>query len=361
MPPEPTTTDLADLPVPFVTVTNWVRAARLCGIDIEAIFREEGIDARELHPETATVRREPMQRIMQRCVEATQAVGSPQHFPLVLGETFAFEYVADVETFITTSATLRDATRALDWIPPLVNPYMAFSVAEHGDEARVALQYSLPDATPERAWHFTESAFATTVKFSRLLLGGQPLIGRITMRHPAHANADRVAEHFQVPIEWGAPLDALWFDRVLLDQPLRGAFPVLHEQAGRRVAERVAQRNELTQLAATPPTPGHLLVDQVERAFMSKPRLMGLGLDALAQELQLHARTLQRRLKEVGESHSGIQARVRYRLAQQWLKDAALPIEDISDRLGFSDRRSFTLAFSRWSGQTPSQYRRGPG
>jgi AraC-like DNA-binding protein len=52
---------------------------------------------------------------------------------------------------------------------------------------------------------------------------------------------------------------------------------------------------------------------------------------------------------------------VRYKLAQQWLRDSSMPIEDISDRLGFSDRRSFTQAFSRWSGVTPSQYRRQQG
>ena len=85
-----------------------------------------------------------------------------------------------------------------------------------------------------------------------------------------------------------------------------------------------------------------------------------LGLDALAQELGLHARTLQRRLKELGDSHSAIQSRVRYRLAREWLQNTALSVEDISDRLGFSDRRSFTQAFARWSGVTPSQYRHHP-
>jgi len=103
-------------------VTNWVRAARLCGIDIEAIFREEGIDTQLLHPETATLDRAALQRLMHRCVAETRRAGSPQHFPLVLGESFAFEYLSDVETFITTSATLRDATPrwsgSLPWSTP---------------------------------------------------------------------------------------------------------------------------------------------------------------------------------------------------------------------------------------------------
>lgn len=346
----------ADQAIPFVTVTNWVRAARLCGIDIEALFRAEGIDMAGLHPETATVKRGTMQQLMMRCIESAQQAGSPQHFPLVLGDTFAFEYLSDVETYITTSATLRDAAKALEWIPPLVNPYLRFVLAEHGHEARVSLRYELDDAPPALSWPFTEAVFATVFKFSRLLLGGQGLVGRITLRHPRHSRAEAVEAHFGVPIEWGSPVDALWFDRGLLDQPLRGAFPTLHEQAAQRLARKVAERGVPPEAAPDGDASG-ALVARIERAFSDKPRLMGLGLEALADELGLHARTLQRRLKEQGDTHSSIQARVRYRLAQAWLQDPRLSIEDISDRLGFSDRRSFTQAFTRWSGVTPSRYR----
>ncbi len=355
---QPTSTaPFADIPIPFVTVTNWVRAARLCGIDIEAIFHQEGIDTASLHPETSTVSRDTMQRLMQRCVEDTRRVGSPLHFPIVLGETFAFEYMSDVETFITTSATLRDATRALEWIPPLINPYMKFSLSERGNEARIALHFNVPDESFDRTWAFTEGVMATTIKFSRMLLGGSAMIDHITLRHPRHDKADLVEAAFGSPVAWHAPLDAIWFDRALLDQPLRGAFPVLHEQAAQRLAQKVAQRTEQPRTAEGH-SQGQALIKQIERAFHDKPRLMGLGLEALAEELGVHARTLQRRLKDVNDSHSAIQGRVRYKLAQQWLQDEALAIEDISDRLGFSDRRSFTQAFTRWSGVTPSQYRR---
>lgn len=352
-----------DQRIPFVTVTNWVRAARLCGIDIGEIFRQEGIDTQSLHPETATVSRDAVQRLMQRCVDETRRTGSARHFPIVLGETFAFEYMSDVETFITTSPSLREATRALDWIPALVNPYMTFSLTELGDEARLALQFQVPDEQFERTWAFTEASLTTTIKFSRLLLGDDGVIGRITLRHPRHAQSHLVEAAFQVPVEWGAVLDAIWFDRALLDRPLRGAFPVLHEQAAQRVAMKVAQQRTeaLPAGAEGAASQGHALIRQIERVFHDKPRLMGLGLEALAEELGLHARTLQRRLKDVNDSHSAIQGRVRYKLAQQWLRDSSMPIEDISDRLGFSDRRSFTQAFSRWSGVTPSQYRRQQG
>lgn len=349
----------AEQPVPFVTVTNWVRAANLCGIDIGRIFLEEGVDTRNLHPETAVIQRVTMQRVMQRCVEETRAQGQGQYFPIVLGETFAFEYMSDVETFITTSPTLREAARSLEWIPPLINPYMQFTLAEHGDEARMAVSFAHPEATADNTRYFTEGTFASLHKFTRLLLGGQQLFARITFQHARDADGPACEAFFQSPVAYEQPVSAMWFDRALLDLPLRGGFPLLHEQAAQRVVQKVAKVAERSEQQQHDSPDGHpALVAQIEAALAHKPRLLGLGLEALAEELGIHARTLQRRLRDLGESHSGILGKVRYRLSREWLADPSRSIEDISDRLGFSDRRSFTQAFTRWSGTTPSQYRR---
>ena len=39
------------------------------------------------------------------------------------------------------------------------------------------------------------------------------------------------------------------------------------------------------------------------------------------------------------------------------LRDMNLDIESIALKLGFNERRSFTLAFKHWQGMSPSQYR----
>ncbi|WP_290870429.1 AraC family transcriptional regulator [Aquabacterium sp.] len=344
--------------IPFVTVTNWVRAARRCGIDIEAIFRAEGLTPAQLHPSTAAIPRATLQRVMQRCVDDTRRQGAGQHFPIALGETFAFEYLADVETFIATSATLRDAARALAWIPPLVNPYLRFDLSEHGHQARITLSFALDDAPLDATWPFTEAAFTTIIKFSRTLLGEEGAVGQVSLRHARHAASATCEAHFQVPIAHDAPIDALWFDRALLDRPLGGALPALHEMAAQRVVEQVAQHQVRSLLASDETPASHPLVAQIESACLAKPRLLGLGLPALADELGLHVRTLQRRLKDAGETHSALLDRLRFRLARQWLADPTRSIEDTSERLGFSDRRSFTQAFTRWSGHTPTAWRR---
>lgn len=352
---DPTLT--ADNLIPFVTVTNWIRSAALCGFSIGPMLRDVGVDIDQLHPESAVIRVPAMLALMQRCVDEAHQRDPQLHFPLVLGESFAFDYLSDVETFLTTSPTLRAATPSLQWLPQLINPFMQLSLQEHGTQARLVLTFTHPNAHEGDSWHFSESIFVTFCKFARLMLGQGLWAGEITFQHQARPGSDATARALGLPVRFGQDITALWFDRALLDHPLRGALPSLHETAARRIAEQLALRHQAT--ASQPGTqPRDGLGAQIEARLRRHPALMGQGIDALAEALGLHPRTLQRRLREEGEQLSGIVNRVRHELACQWLHDPTLTVEDISEQLGFADRRSFTQAFSRWTGQSPSDYRR---
>jgi AraC-like DNA-binding protein len=143
-----------------------------------------------------------------------------------------------------------------------------------------------------------------------------------------------------------------------MDRPLRGALPSLHQAAGQRVALQMSQLalGQGASKAAGPDT--HGLSAQIEARLSRQPALLGQGIDALAADLGLHPRTLQRRLREEGQQHSGIVNQVRHKLALQWLKHSPESVEDIGERLGFADRRSFSQAFTRWQGVSPSEFRR---
>ena len=79
--------------------------------------------------------------------------------------------------------------------------------------------------------------------------------------------------------------------------------------------------------------------------------------EALAHGLHLSLRSLQRHLSEEGSSYEQVLAETRHALAVQHLGEADCSISEVAYLLGFADSSSFSRAFKRWSGQSPSQYR----
>ena len=78
----------------------------------------------------------------------------------------------------------------------------------------------------------------------------------------------------------------------------------------------------------------------------------------MADRLHVSARTLHRRLVEAGTSYQDILDDVRRRLAQEFLRDTALSVEEVAERTGFSDASNFRKAFRKWTGEQPAEFRR---
>ena len=74
--------------------------------------------------------------------------------------------------------------------------------------------------------------------------------------------------------------------------------------------------------------------------------------------LGMSARTLQRRLGEVGLTFVSVVAQARADMARQMLGDPAPKIGDVARAVGYSDAGHFTRAFLRWTGLTPREFRR---
>ena len=341
-------------PIPFLTLPNWIKAATHCGFNIEPIFRQNGIDTDLIHLETATVNPAQLQQVMTACVARAKA----HHFPFVLGETFAFDYMPDIGTFLATSSTLRETLRVFDWVRALINPALNVRLEERDGEAwlllefRSAPQIPVPPDTITTSY-FTETIFASIYKFGRTLLGERAVFGRLSLQHAPPPYAAEYTRYFGIEVCFNQPQQALVFDRCLLDVPLEGAFPALHRQAEYRV------QRQLTALPKVLETAGGV-VEQIERTFAAHPELLGQGIERMAEALGLHPRTLQRRLQDEGQGYAELQGRARFHKAADWLQASELSIEAISERLGFSDRRSFTRAFSRWAGMSPSSFRQKP-
>lgn len=330
-------------PIPFITLPNWVKAATRCGFNAEAMFREIGIETDLVNLETTTITLQQLEQIMEACITRSRQ----GHFPFALGDTFDFDYLPDLETFVNTSSNLREASRVFEWVRELINPMLDIRLEETADKAHlVLLTQGSPQAAADIKPYFCETTFASILKFARNLMGDQVPLGELRFRHPAPDYAAAYEQHFRLPVKFEQARDELVFDRKLLDLPLEGGFPALHRQAEYRADQLLRQIPRRSGLTAS-----------IEALYQQDASLIGLGIEAIATTLKLHPRTLQRRLREEGISFAEVHDRARYRAAMASLQQGATNLEELSERLGFSDRRSFTRAFKRWSGVSPSRFR----
>lgn len=79
---------------------------------------------------------------------------------------------------------------------------------------------------------------------------------------------------------------------------------------------------------------------------------------SIADLMDMHPRTLQRRLADEGTSFSEVLDEVRRHNARRLLSTPQMPLAQVAALLGFTEQASLTRAAHRWWGQSPSAIRR---
>jgi len=332
----------SDLKISAVMLNLIVCTAQRLGADIQEILTRQGIVMDLEHIAQSTIEREQTLAVV-RAVEQTS--GDPA-VSLLCGEDYDFEYHPHVKSFIMSAATIREAFDAVMVIQKLISPALLLEVEEVGDIAiiRLFMDRVLPEDDERR---HVEMVFACLKNLGNRLMRRTIVPRTVYFRHGRAELAPRYAEFFGCPIVLNAPDNAMIYDRALADLPLPGRFPELHKQAG----------DILNQQLADSPLSGDLIQD-LKRILAGRGDLLNAPVVRVAQALGMSVRTLQRRLAMNDISWVRLRDQIRFQVADQDLKSRRLSIDEICVKLGFSDRRSFTRAFKRWSGLSPSAYRK---
>ena len=213
--------------------------------------------------------------------------------------------------------TIENGQLCLSWNPDVERPY------------RQMAEYNL----------------AGLVTFSRWISGRRNNPLRIDFTYAAPKD---LAEHERIlgcPINFSQDRYRLVMSADWLAQPL-----IQPDAAMRTMMEQLAERQMQTL------TRGDAITDA--RAAIA--RRLGEGdveLIAIARQLNLSSRTLQRKLQDANLSFTQLVDDVRKELAERYLADAKLDLVDIAFLLGYSEQSAFTRAYKRWTGHAPAATR----
>jgi AraC-like DNA-binding protein len=122
------------------------------------------------------------------------------------------------------------------------------------------------------------------------------------------------------------------------------------------VAPPYRSYQEYVALAQIPYCEG--ISNRVVNALHARIGHADLSVEQIASDLGLTKRTLQRRLHEQDTSFAQLRDDLRFHYAIKYLIEEGMSVDLVSKALYFSDRTSFTNAFKRWTGLSPSGFRK---
>jgi AraC-like DNA-binding protein len=330
--------------VSFVPLLSWIRAAVRCGFAIAPVLEEIGIPVIDNGTYGIVITQEQSFRLIETCVARAQS----EHFPFALGENASLESIPEVQAYLCSCPTLRDALKHYHWVRELMSNGANIALYETSQFTHIQLNMGDPQHRSNASVFFTETLITSVIKLISQLTGRRE-VERLTFRHAPPPHAARYATFFGVPVQFNQAADAVVIRSELLDRQLNGAVPALHHQAKSQLLHRVS-----TLVASSS------MVGQLSHLFADDPELLAAGLEAAAARLNITPRTLQRRLHEENKTFSDVQSESQFHITCSLLRNTDYSVDEISERLGFSDRRALTRAFKRWSNTSPSSYRNAP-
>lgn len=197
--------------------------------------------------------------------------------------------------------------------------------------------------------HWIEFSLALITQRLRASVGVAMRLDEVWFLHPAPSPASR-SEHerfFGTSVRFGCPSDRLLFSPALLDMSLRTSAPLLAETLRTKLEEIDVKEQ------------GDPILRRARKVIADALGSGDIGIDAVAGQLAMSRRSLQRCLREQGTSFRDLVEELRRKRAEHLLEERKLSTVEIARHLGFADTSAFFRAFRRWTGDTPRKGRAG--
>ncbi|KHT65430.1 AraC family transcriptional regulator [Photobacterium gaetbulicola] len=153
-------------------------------------------------------------------------------------------------------------------------------------------------------------------------------------------------EIFQCPVVFNSNKLEWHFDSEWLARPLPTTNPLTLKMCLQSCEDMLSKLSHPTTLA-----------DKVSLLFVECSGRYP-NIEQVADHFSMSSRTLRRRLTNLGTSYQSLLDQVRSNLAKDYLKTTHMSLDEIAERIGFSDSANFRHAFQKWTGISPSQYRK---
>jgi AraC-like DNA-binding protein len=325
------------------TILSWAKSIAMAlemeGVNSRELFEKAGIPYQSTADPSHRIESRKITRLFKLAVEAT---GNPCFGlkPIVYMHPATFHALG---YSLYASSTLYDFCQRLTRFFRLLSDNALHHLYEDEDAYRLVIEVT----NPELAIESQDGWVGCIVFICRSIYRPDfnPLRIELTRPKP-ESHAEDFQRFFKTPIIFSAKEITICFDKKDMHVQLPAASTELALRNDEVAMEHLARldRNDI--------------VRQVEAKIVELLPTGECSKERISSQLNISLRNLHNKLEKKGTSYQEILEDLRSGLALQYIKQDNMSISEITYLLGFSDTSNFSRAFKRWTGVSPSQYRK---
>ncbi|MBX9961799.1 MAG: AraC family transcriptional regulator [Burkholderiales bacterium] len=301
------------------------------------VLSEAGIDAGALGHLDGRIPYADATRLLHACVRHTGRA----HFGLLAGQRWGLAHLGALGESMRAASSVRAALELFAAHQHRNSDAAAAFLLEYRDT--ISLGYAVYREDIEHIDLAYDLAMAFAVNLLRELCGPRWNATECVFSRAVPKDSAPYRRAFRAPLRFNQDHCAVrfpmrWLDHHIVRAPLRRASDLSGGPGASDEPDLVTRTHRLV------------------RVLLLEGKSSG---DDLAAKLDLHRRTLNRRLKDEGTTFRRLLDEVRYEVARQLLQYTDMPIPDIAGSLCYSEVSAFMHAFHRWSGTSPHRWRTG--
>lgn len=323
-----------------VALMFWKTLEQDYQLNSESLFREAGLDPAKIYDPNYRYSDAGMYKLWELALEQTKdeclGLKVAQHIQATTLHALGFAWLS--------SSTLKDALERLVRYYRLITDVEKLGLVEGDTYYTLRLVRKTSDT--DYIVQDYDTFFATITIMCRALYGDAYSPKLIKMERSEPGCLAEMNAFFNTDLQFATGENSIQFDKANMLRTLPSGNAELARESDQIIARYLSK------------------LDKDDTVLQIKAKLLehlpsgNITEEEVAKSLNMSIRTMQRKLKVLDQSYKQIMDDTRRELALEYVRQADVPVTTITFMLGFSEPANFTRAFKRWTGQSPSDFRK---
>ncbi len=310
------------------------------GGDPAALLESVGIRTADVGRQDVFV---PLPRVAM-AVEAAAAVTGTPDFGRRLAERQGIDILGPVGAAARTSATVAEALTVFERFMAAYTPGLSVRLCDADNPQQVLFEITFTDRDLPPLKHSVELSLGVMLRILKFLIGDTFTPVAVHLPHAPLTAPDDYRRFFGCRPKFGSRSAGFVMLRRYLDQPMRH--------------DRIAHETIVAYLSAIA-IHGDSARESTEALVNQLLPSGTVTLELIAGQLNLHPKTLQRRLAAEGTTFAAIVEQIRRRRAEILLRDTDIKLTHLARELGYAEQSVLSRSCRRWFGCGPADFRKG--